>query len=108
MGLDIKGKAVFIMDGMPGKTELAGKWLMKDRIALAKEKGAIVVLYHSLKLKDNLIKYEHYYSTPKLTLKEDVKDKQTIVIASTTELTQTIKKAAGLRWKKIIRNGINS
>ena len=106
--LDIKGKTVFIMDGMPAKTELAEKWLMKDRIALAKKKGASVVLYHSPKLRDNLIKYEHYYSTPKLTLKEDVNDKEIIVIAATTELTQTITKAAGLRWKKILRKGIDS
>lgn len=105
-GLDVKGKAVFIMDGLPNKTELEKEWSLKEKIDLAKEKGAVLIMYNSPKLKDNLVKYEHYYSKPKLTLKQDLKENETIVIAATSELTEQMLSQAGMKWKKIEKKGM--
>ena len=104
--LDVKGKAVFIMDGMPKKSKVSGEWPMKKRIELAKKKGASLVMYHSPKLKDNLIKYEHYYSKPKLVLKEDVDENETIVLATTTAVAEEITTLAGMKWKKLVKKGM--
>tara|TARA_B110000046_G_scaffold36706_1_gene40053 strand:+ start:12753 stop:14261 length:1509 start_codon:yes stop_codon:yes gene_type:complete len=105
-GLDVKGKAVFIMESKPKKDKIEGKWSMKERIELAKERGAALVIYHSPKLKDNLIKHEHYYNKPKLLLKEDVDTTETIVIAATTELTKEIALQSGTKWKKVVKKGL--
>ena len=105
--LDIKGKAVFIMEGMPKKGKVEGEWFMKERIELAKEKGASLVMFQSPQLKDNLIKYEHYYDKPKLVLKEEVDENETIVVAVTTDLTQEIAEQAGMKWKKVLKKGLN-
>ncbi len=104
--LDVKGKAVFIMDGMPKKSKVSGEWPMKKRIELAKKKGASLVMYHSPKLKDNLIKYEHYYTKPKLVLKEDVEENETIVLATTTAVAEEITTLAGMKWKKLVKKGM--
>ena len=104
--LDVKGKAVFIMDGMPKKSKVSGEWPMKKRIELAKKKGASLVMYHSPKLKDNLIKYEHYYSKPKLVLKEDVDENETIALATTTAVAEEITTQAGMKWKKLVKKGM--
>ena len=105
-GIDVKGKVVFIMDGKPKKGVLKETWSIKKRIKLAKEKGAALVMYHSPKLKDNLVKYEHYYGKPKLVLKDDVDYKETIVIAATTELVKAIVTQVGLNWKKVLKKGL--
>lgn len=105
-GADVKGKVVFIMDGNPKKQDLKEEWSMKKRIELAKDKGAVLVMYHSAKLKDNLVKYEHYYSKPKLALKSESKKNETIVIAATTELTKEITAQVGLKWKKLLKKGM--
>ncbi|MDC1451965.1 M28 family peptidase [Vicingaceae bacterium] len=102
-GLNVKGKAVFIMEGVPKKRKIVGEWSVKKRIELAKEKGAILVMYNSSKLKDNLIKHEHYYSKPKLVLKDDIDKNEIIVLATTTVLTEEMAKQAGMKWKKVVK-----
>ena len=105
-GVEVKGKVVFIMDGKPKKGDFKDAWSMKKRIELAKEKGAEMVMYHSPKLKDNLVKYKHYYSKPKLVLKEDVDNNENIVIAATTDLTKEITTQMGVKWKKVIKEAL--
>ena len=105
--LDVKGKAVFIMDGLPKKTELEKEWSLKEKIDLAKEKGAVLIVYNSPKLKDNLVKYEHYYSKPKLVLKQDLKADETIIIAATSKLTEQMLTQAGMKWKRVEKKGMN-
>ncbi|MBL4707209.1 MAG: hypothetical protein JKY48_02045, partial [Flavobacteriales bacterium] len=102
----IKGKAVFIMDGLPAKLELKKEWTIKKKIALAKEKGATLIMYYNPKLKENLQKYGHYYGKPKLVLEEDVK-KEVILVAATEEMTASILKAGKLKLKKILKKGLS-
>jgi len=104
-GIEVEGKVVFIMDGKPKKEDIQDDWSMKKRIELAKEKGAALVVYHSPKLKDNLVKYEHYLSKPKLVLKEEIDTKETIVIATTTDFAKGITTQAGLNWKRSLKKG---
>jgi len=103
--LEVKGKAVFIMDGKPKKGKIVGEWSMKERIALAKEKGAVLVVYHSPNLQENLVKYEHYFSKPKLVLNDDIKKEEMITISATTELVKQLVAQAGVKWKKIEKKG---
>ena len=104
---DVKDKAVFIMDGLPKKKEFEKKWTLREKIALAKGKGAAVIIYNSPNLKDNLVKYEHYYSKPKLALKQGLEEEPTIVIGSTIELTEQLFTQAGIKWKKVLKKGMS-
>lgn len=106
-GLDVNNRAVFILNVKPKNANLKGEWSLKERISLAKEKGAAVVIYHNSKLSENLKKYEHYYSKPKLALKEEIKE-ETIVIAATTELTEAFLKENKLKLKKFTKKGIKA
>ena len=99
-------RAVFIMDGLPEGVELKEKWTMQDKINYAKENGATAIFYHSPTLKENLIKYEHYFNKKKLKLQDDVKESDPVIIAATTELTETFLKKGRLNFKKIEKKGI--
>lgn len=102
----IKGKAVFIIDGLPKGVELKKEWTIKKKIELAKEKGATLVMYYNPKLKENLEKYAHYYEKPKLILEEEIK-KEVIVVAVTEEMTTSIFKEGKLKLKKGVKKGFS-
>lgn len=102
----IKGKAVFIMDGLPENVDINNEWTIKKKIELAKEKGAAVVMYYKPNLKERLEKYEHYYSKPKLVLEEDIKN-DAVVVAVTEEMTEAILKMGKLKLKKIFKKGVS-
>lgn len=107
-GLDVRNKAVFILNVDARKAKLKKEWTLKERITLAKEKGAKVIFYHSPKLEENLSKYEHYYAKAKLALEDDVKKGDVIVVAVTTEVTENLFSESKLKLKKVLKKGIKA
>ena len=105
-GLNVTNKAVLIIEGKPKKAKLEKEWTIKDKIALAKEKGAAVVFYESKKLGESLIKYEHYFSKPKLALVDDIKEKEAITIGLTAEVTERLLESNKIKSKKLKKKGI--
>lgn len=103
--LDVKGKAVFILNDLPKKVELKNSWKIKDRIKLAEEKGAVAVIYCVENLDIMIQKYEHYFSKPKMELKDDVID-ETPILKITKQMAETLFESEKLDYNKIIKKGL--
>lgn len=103
--LDIKGKAIFIMPGKPKKGKLEKEWTWKDKLDLAKEKGASAIFYYNENLERNLERFEHFYNRPSMKLRSDLKE-EAIVVGTTTAITEYVLKKGKLNLKKIEQKGI--
>ena len=103
--IDVKNKFVFIWKGTPKKAKLTKEWTSKEKIELAKEKGAIGVMYYNDRLKAGLEMYKHYYERKTVKLKDDF-ILETPVIALTEEPANAILMAAGTDIEKLNKKGL--
>jgi hypothetical protein len=104
--IDVKGKAVYILEGMPKKSNSDKAWKMKEKIALAKKKGAIAVFYHIKNYQEVLSKYEHYFSKPKMKLVEDIDENDIAVIKLTKNVADNFFMNEKTSLKKIEKKGL--
>ena len=104
--IDIKGKAVFILNELPKKVTLESSWKMKQRADLAKEKGATAVMYYAANLEAMLKKYEHYFSKPKMKLASDLNEESMPVIKATKAMTEQFFEEQKLSLTKLLKKGV--
>jgi hypothetical protein len=104
--IDVKGKAVYILNGKPKKSKTEKEWKMKEKIKLAKSKGAVAVFYHIENYNEVLEKYEHYFSKPKMKLIEDVDDEAIAVIKLNRKMADEFFVNEKVSLKKITKKGL--
>lgn len=103
--IDVKNKFVFFWKGTPKKAKLSKEWTSKEKVELAKEKGAIGVMYYNDRLKAGLDMYKHFYERKAVKLKDDFTI-ETPIIALTEEPAKAILKEAGLDMEKLNEKGL--
>lgn len=74
---EVKGKAVFILNGKPQDADkIKNNWTIKNKIELAKKKGAIAVFINSNRLDESLKKFEHFYKKPRTVLANEISNSE--------------------------------
>lgn len=102
--LDVKGNAVVILAENADK--LDQEWTTADKIKLAKEKGAKVVLLHTDKFEKTLEKYEHYFSKPRTDLAANVDKKEFLPVLNIgNSVLNAVCKTNGVKLKKYRKKG---
>tara|TARA_R110002096_G_scaffold117211_1_gene253901 strand:+ start:12548 stop:14062 length:1515 start_codon:yes stop_codon:yes gene_type:complete len=106
--LDVNGKAVLIWNGMPENVETKRKWNISEKIELAKMKGASAVFIYSDKLEESLVKFEHFYNKPKISLVEQETEvqKEVPLITLTEKAAYDLLKSEKRKVKKIKKSGL--
>lgn len=105
-GNDVKGKFVFFLEGSPAKKKLNQDWDYDKKKALAKEKGAIGIVYRSSNLESYLTKYKHQYEKARMKLKEDVEKDPFYSVVLTKIAANKVLEANGFNIKKLEKKGL--
>lgn len=108
--LDVKDKAVIFWNDKPKAFDLSKEWTVKDKIELAKSKGAKAVFFLDEKVEEELEKYAHYFEKPKTELYDTntAKQKAFFIFRMKEEMTEKLLKAGKLKMKKIKKKGVRS
>ena len=97
--LDVKDNVVVILADNSDKIDQ--EWTTADKVKLAKEKGAKVVLLHTEKFEKTLEKYEHYFSKPRTDLAENIDKKEFLPILNIgNSILNSVCSANGVKLKK--------
>jgi len=104
-GVEVKGKAVLFIEDIADDLELSKDWSKKTRIELAKSLGAMAVFCYDQSTEESLIKYEHYFSKPKMKLVDDLKETTPVISLTQKPLEQFLAEGK-LKLKKIEKKGL--
>lgn len=106
--IDVKGKAVLLWNEKPKEVKLEKEWTVKDKIKLAKEKGAAAVFYLDENLEKHLEKYAHYYEKPKTELfdGELANEQQFYTFRISEKMAETLLKEGKVKFKKLKKKGV--
>jgi len=106
--LNVKNKGVIFLNSTPKNVELKNKWGIKDKIALAKEKGASAVFYEDISIKAIVEKYTNYLKRPHVNLLSDGLNaaNQFLTIRMNKNMTEQALKSGGVKYKRVKKKGI--
>lgn len=104
--LDVKGKAVFFIDGEPKGEKLERKWTSKEKVELANSKGAAAIIFPMKGLENMLVKYEHYFNKPKMKVVDGVVEKEVPLLRITHKMAEKIFEGEKVKWEKIEKKGL--
>lgn len=104
--VDVKGKAVFILENLPKKYRARKEYSLKARIQIAKSLGAEAVFVYKKEYKEILEKNKHYFTKPKMKLVEDINENEIAVMKVTREFTLEYIKGQKVNLDKVDKKGL--
>jgi hypothetical protein len=102
--IDVTNKIVLLFDGSPKKGKLEKDWTIKDKIELAKNKGARAI-FVTVKDYDTYVKkYDHYIKKAKMDLKSNMEEEGFVpVFRVNDQIKKDILSANGVKEKKYLK-----
>jgi len=102
--VDLTNKIVLLLDGVPSKVSLEKEWTIKDKIDLAKKKGAKAI-FVTVKDYDTYVKrYDHYIKKAKMDLKSNMEEEGFVPVYRVNDkIKEEILSTNGVKEKKYLK-----